>query len=64
MTKQGREGSFFAKPSTWMLDLAKRGQEVVGRDKMKAVGLDLAKAGDRRWSAVTKRRRWGSFLPN
>jgi len=32
-----------------------------GHDKMKAVGLDLAKAGDRRWSAVTKRRRWGSI---
>ena len=68
-TKQGRQSSFLPNRAPGCSIWQKRGQEVVGHDKMKAVGLDLAKAGDRRWSAVNEGggarfgKKWGSGSP-
>ena len=55
MTKQGRQSSFLPNRAPGCSIWQKQGQEVVGHDKMKVVGLDLAKVGDRRWSAVFDR---------
>src|SRR6266511_6211278 len=67
-------GLVFAKPSVQVLDLAKTGQVVVRHDKPRAVGARFCqpehsgarfgKNGGKWQLAVTKRRRWGLFLPN